>query len=37
MFQLRGKGDFGRGIPYGVAIAGGILITLVGTRAGYLN
>ncbi len=21
MFQLRGKGDFGRGIPYGVAIA----------------
>jgi hypothetical protein len=21
MFQMRGKGDFGRGVPYGVAIA----------------
>jgi prepilin peptidase CpaA len=27
MFTLRGKGDFGRGIPYGVAIAvGGMLV-----------
>jgi hypothetical protein len=21
MFHMRGKGDFGRGVPYGVAIA----------------
>jgi prepilin peptidase CpaA len=28
MFQLRGKGDFGRGVPYGVAIAiGGASVT----------
>jgi prepilin peptidase CpaA len=28
MFQLRGKGDFGRGIPYGVAIAIGTVCSL---------
>jgi prepilin peptidase CpaA len=29
MFQMRGKGDFGRGIPYGIAIAlGGIFVVL---------
>ncbi len=28
MFQMRGKGDFGRGVPYGVAIAAGAIIEL---------
>jgi prepilin peptidase CpaA len=37
MFQLRGKGDYGRGIPYGVAIAAGSLLTLFGTMTGYLS
>ena len=37
MFQLRGKGDFGRGIPYGVAIAAGSLLTVFGAMTGYLG
>jgi prepilin peptidase CpaA len=28
MFQMRGKGDFGRGIPYGVAIAIGTTVLI---------
>ena len=28
MFQMRGKGDFGRGVPYGVAITVGAIIEL---------
>jgi prepilin peptidase CpaA len=29
MFQMRGKGDFGRGVPYGIAIAAaGILVVI---------
>ena len=30
MFALRGKGDFGRGIPYGVAIAFGAVLVVWG-------
>jgi prepilin peptidase CpaA len=30
MFTMKGKGDFGRGIPYGVAIAAGALIVVWG-------
>jgi prepilin signal peptidase PulO-like enzyme (type II secretory pathway) len=28
MFTLRGKGDFGKGVPYGVAIAIGAVVVL---------
>jgi prepilin peptidase CpaA len=34
MLQLRGKGDFGRGIPYGVAIAIGAAVVVWGPRLG---
>ena len=34
MFALRGRGDFGRGIPYGVAISVGGLLTLWAAAAG---
>ncbi len=30
MFTMKGKGDFGRGIPYGVAIAVGTLVVVWG-------
>jgi prepilin peptidase CpaA len=36
MLNLRGKGDFGRGIPYGVAIAIGAMVTLWGYFTGWL-
>jgi prepilin peptidase CpaA len=34
MIALRGKGDFGRGIPYGVAISIGGLLTLWAVTSG---
>ena len=36
MFALRGKGDFGRGIPYGVAIAFGGAYMVWGALMGVL-
>ena len=36
MLTLRGKGDFGRGIPYGVAIGGGGIVVLWGHLTGWL-
>ncbi|MCX7586396.1 A24 family peptidase [Phenylobacterium sp. 58.2.17] len=36
MFTLKGRGDFGRGIPYGVAIAVGGLIAVWGGLTGAL-
>lgn len=36
MFTLRGKGDFGRGIPYGVAIAFGGAYVVWGSLIGGL-
>lgn len=36
MLAMEGKGDFGRGIPFGVAIAVGGLVTFWGLRLGYL-
>lgn len=36
MFALRGQGDFGRGIPYGVAIAVGGAIAVWGGLTGVL-
>jgi hypothetical protein len=31
MFTMRGKGDWGRGVPYGVAIAAGaVMVTWAG-------
>ena len=36
MLHLRGKGDFGRGIPYGVAISVGGVATLWGYFTGWL-
>lgn len=37
MFQLRGRGDFGRGIPYGCAIAVGGIIMQWGQVLGLLT
>jgi hypothetical protein len=28
MLRLKGKGDFGRGVPYGVAIAAGAILVV---------
>jgi prepilin peptidase CpaA len=36
MLNLRGKGDFGRGIPYGVAIGVGGIVVLWGYLTGLL-
>jgi prepilin peptidase CpaA len=36
MLNLRGKGDFGRGIPYGVAIGVGGIVVLWGHLTGWL-
>jgi len=36
MLTLRGKGDYGRGIPYGVAIAVGGLLVVWGSLTGTL-
>jgi prepilin peptidase CpaA len=35
MWTLKGKGDFGRGIPYGVAIAIGGIVTVWAKLQGY--
>ncbi len=35
MFQMGGKGDFGRGVPYGVAIAAGGLAVIAERLAGW--
>ena len=35
MFQMRGKGDFGRGIPYGVAISIAAMSMLTWRSAGF--
>jgi prepilin peptidase CpaA len=41
ILQMRGKGDFGRGIPYGVAIAAGGVVVLweqaLGLDVGFLD
>ena len=37
MFNLRGRGDFGRGIPYGCAIAFGGIIMHWGRMLGFLT
>jgi hypothetical protein len=37
MFSMRGKGDWGRGIPYGVAIAAGGAVILWGPMAGLVE
>ena len=36
MFALKGKGDFGRGVPYGVAIAIGGALIIWGALGGWL-
>jgi prepilin peptidase CpaA len=36
MLTLRGKGDYGRGVPYGVAIAVGAVLVLWASMLGYL-
>jgi prepilin peptidase CpaA len=36
MIQMGGKGDYGRGIPYGVAIAFGAIVVIWGTMLGLL-
>jgi len=35
MLQLRGKGDFGKGVPYGVAIAAGTAIVIWAPYLGW--
>ena len=37
MITMRGKGDFGRGVPYGVAIAAGAAIIIWAPMAGLLG
>jgi prepilin peptidase CpaA len=37
MLSMRGKGDWGRGIPYGVAIAIGAGVVLWGSIGGYVQ
>jgi prepilin peptidase CpaA len=37
MFTLRGKGDYGRGVPYGVAVAVGACLAIWGNLTGTLN
>ena len=37
MLSMGGKGDWGRGVPYGVAIAAGALVVLWGSMAGYVE
>ena len=37
MFTMRGKGDYGRGVPYGVAVALGALIVIWGNLGGFLD
>lgn len=37
MFTLRGKGDFGRGIPYGIAVSAAAAIVIWAPLAGVLS
>jgi hypothetical protein len=37
MLAMGGKGDWGRGVPYGVAIAAGAAIVLWGAIGGYVE
>jgi prepilin peptidase CpaA len=37
MFTMRGKGDFGRGVPYGVAVAVAAAIVIWAPLAGFLR
>jgi prepilin peptidase CpaA len=37
MLSMRGKGDWGRGIPYGVAIAIGAAVVMWGSISGYVQ
>jgi prepilin peptidase CpaA len=37
MWNLKGQGDFGRGIPYGVAIAAGGIVMIWGALLGWLK
>ena len=37
MLTLRGRGDFGRGVPYGVAIAAGAILVMWATLLGSLQ
>jgi len=37
MFAMGGKGDWGRGIPYGVAIAIGAAVVMWGSIGGYVQ
>jgi prepilin peptidase CpaA len=37
MLAMRGKGDWGRGIPYGVAIAIGAALVMWGSIGGYVQ
>ena len=37
MFSMRGKGDFGRGVPYGVAVATAAAIIIWAPLAGVLH
>jgi prepilin peptidase CpaA len=37
MLAMGGKGDWGRGVPYGVAIAAGAAIVLWGALGGYVE
>lgn len=37
MFVLRGRGDWGRGVPYGVAIAAGALFVVWASQAGLVE
>jgi hypothetical protein len=37
MLTMGGKGDWGRGIPYGVAIAIGAAVVMWGSIGGYVE
>lgn len=37
IWNLKGKGDFGRGIPYGVAIAAGGVVVIWGQLLGWIR
>ena len=37
MLAMGGKGDWGRGVPYGVAIAIGAAVVMWGSIAGYVE
>ncbi len=37
MFSMKGKGDYGRGVPYGVAVAVGAAVVIWGNLGGFLD